>query len=176
MLEEVMTTEHGVDKRATAIHEAGHAVIGCVLGLLCGGATIIQDEDSAGHAITNDPWAILSAWETRGKYRETETAFRARIIAFMAGREAEIALLSSSQGGDGDDQYQIALMADAELCDDPEDWARWEPRLRRQTRRLIAHHRDTIERVAEVLLEHGTLEPDEIDRLVNMPSLPAPAK
>ena len=72
-----MTTEHGVDKRATAIHEAGHAVIGRVLGLLCGGATIIQDEDSAGHAITNDPWAILFAWETRGKYRETETAFRA---------------------------------------------------------------------------------------------------
>jgi hypothetical protein len=41
--------------RATAYHEAGHAVIGRVLGMTCGGVTIVPDyEDrAAGHALTH---------------------------------------------------------------------------------------------------------------------------
>lgn len=42
----------------TAHHEAGHAVIGRVMGQVCGGATIVQNvqENEAGHAITVDPY------------------------------------------------------------------------------------------------------------------------
>ncbi|MGY4311099.1 thermonuclease family protein [Bradyrhizobium sp. JR3.5] len=44
------------DPRHTATHEAGHAVIGRVLTLLCGGAIIAADHEAgeAGHAITED--------------------------------------------------------------------------------------------------------------------------
>ena len=39
-----------------AVHEAGHAVIGRVLGMECGPVTIVPDDDSLGHSITFDPW------------------------------------------------------------------------------------------------------------------------
>ena len=57
------------DPHATAIHEAGHAVIGRVLGLTCGHATIVADDDSAGHQIIADQWVIWQHWEDRQKYR-----------------------------------------------------------------------------------------------------------
>lgn len=47
-----------------------------------------------------------------------------------------------------------------------EDWPRYEPRMRRQARRLVRKHRDKIERVATVLLQRVTLAKDEIDDLM----------
>ena len=66
------------DLEHTAHHEAGHVVIGRVLGLPCGSATIIPDEDSSGHAITHDPWKALHIWwEEQGKFgRDFDTAIR----------------------------------------------------------------------------------------------------
>ena len=90
----------------TAIHEAGHAVIARVLTLACGGATIVLDYDdgSTGHSITEDPWICYSEWEKCGKVRDNPDAvLHARIIAFMAGAEAEQVLLGATQGGDSDD-------------------------------------------------------------------------
>ena len=80
-------------KYRTAIHEAGHAVIGRVLSLSCGHATIIPDSDSAGHsaghAITHDPYKCLHEWEIRGHCRWDDNAvWRARVITWMAGVEA----------------------------------------------------------------------------------------
>ncbi|MBR0831405.1 hypothetical protein JQ596_38460 [Bradyrhizobium manausense] len=51
------------DPHRTATHEAGHAVIGRVLTLLCGGATIVVDYEagSAGHTITEDPY-LCESW------------------------------------------------------------------------------------------------------------------
>lgn len=56
------------------------------------------------------PLACDRCWEQRGKYRPSEAAFHGRILAYMAGRQAEKELLEECRGGDGDDQYQIALM------------------------------------------------------------------
>jgi hypothetical protein len=53
----------------TAVHEAGHAVIGRVLDMDCGPVTIVPDDDSAGHSITFDPWVTYERWEERGKSR-----------------------------------------------------------------------------------------------------------
>jgi hypothetical protein len=39
-----------------AHNEAGHAVIGRVLGLPCGHVTIVTDQDSSGHSITPSIW------------------------------------------------------------------------------------------------------------------------
>jgi ATP-dependent Zn protease len=95
---------------STAVHEAGHAVIGRVLGMVCGHATIVPDDDSLGHSIAADPWMIAHAWEQRGKYRDMSSVFRGRILGFMAGAEAEAEILHRTAIGDGDDRYQIGLM------------------------------------------------------------------
>jgi hypothetical protein len=149
----------------TAYHEAGHVVMPRVLTLDCGGASIKPDHDSAGHAITNDPWACLSAWERCGKVRDNPDAvWHARIIAYMAGTEAEIVLLDSTIGGDGYDRYQIELMA--EELDNCRDWPKLEQRLRAMTRMLVRRHGILVERVADALLRKTTLSGKQLDKLV----------
>jgi hypothetical protein len=154
------------ERRRIAVHEAAHAVIARVLTLVCGGASICADSDSAGHSINADPWACIYAWETRGKIRGSENAiWHARIMAFMAGAEAEIAVFGSTPGGDGDDRYQIDLMAEQIAVPTP-DWVRLETRLRSMTRALIQRHRTRIELLAEQLLIADSLSGEAVDKLV----------
>ncbi|MDO9416219.1 hypothetical protein [Pararhizobium sp.] len=149
-----------VDQRHLSIHEAGHAVVGRALGMACGHVTIVKDDDSAGHSITDDPYFILQAWEDAGRYRDFSSVMTGRIMAYMAGAEAETVILGFSRGGDGDDREQAMLMA--------EDMGKDETflsRARRQTRRVVRRHRAAIEAVAAELLASGTLQALEVDRL-----------
>jgi len=69
-------------------------------------------------------------------------------------------------GGDADDQYHIAMMAQSRYSEFSEGkWEWYEPRMRRQVRRLIRRHRQKIELVAQALLECETLESGKIDAL-----------
>jgi hypothetical protein len=167
--------------RATAIHEAGHAVIGRVLALSCGGATIIPNEAEleAGHANVKDPLDTLSVWEQRDWEKTVSgvaalncrdgarAAYRGSILATMAGAEAEVEILGRCRGGDGDDRYKIEGMAASSYALLSNVlWHRYEPRMRRQTRRLVRKHRDKIERVAAALKERRTLKASDIDALM----------
>jgi hypothetical protein len=152
--------------RETAYHEAGHAVLGRVLTLDCGQATIEPDHESAGHAITNDPLACEYAWEQRGKVRFMDDAiWHAQIIALMAGAEAVAVLLGVMSRGDGEDRYQIARRAE-ELKSPDKDWDRIERRLPAMTRMLVRRHRTRIERVAAALIASKTLSRAKLDKLV----------
>lgn len=151
----------------TTHHEAGHAVIARVLTLAAGRATIKPDYDegSAGHHITADPYACLHEWERRGKVRSDDAVWHARIMTYMAGAEAVSVLLGRPKFvGDGDDRYQIALMAEG-LCHSP-PWDRLELRLRAMTRMLVRRHRARIERVAKALLAKERLSAKQLDKLV----------
>jgi hypothetical protein len=161
-----MTSEIENDPFHTAIHEASHAVIGRVLTLMCGGASIVPDFDQghAGHSITEDPWSCESQWEKRGKVRGADAVLHAGIIVLMAGAEAEIELLGSTQGGDAFDRSEIEMMAD--YLRKGASWSRVEPRLRAMTRMLVRRHRVMIERVAAALLESKTLNREELDGLI----------
>lgn len=153
----------------TAYHEAGHAVIGRRLGMICGPATIHADDDSAGHSITADPWAIQAVWKEREKYREFESVVRGRIITFMAGHETECEILGNDAGGDGTDRYWIGrMMGELVHPENDEAWERIEHRLRQATRALVRRHRAAIDRVAEALLARGSLSAHEIDALVGL--------
>jgi hypothetical protein len=155
---------------ATACHEAGHAVIGRVLGLLCGGVTIEPDDDSIGHAIIRDPWLTIQDWEDRKHFRDPASAFRGTIMARMAGREAELEILGAQgdEGHNDDDERQIArLMEDAEPWGDPD---RFKTRLRAKTRGLVSRHRQSIERVVRALLNRGELASAVVDVLTRAPS------
>jgi hypothetical protein len=151
----------------TAHHEASHANIGRVLTLFCDSATIKVDyaAGEAGHAICHDPWTCLRQWEMRGKVRDNPDAvWHARIITYMAGAEGEVELLGSTQGGDGNDRFQIDLMSEQlENCD---DWGKLEPRLRAMTRMLVRRHRGLIERAANALLRKTTLSGQQLDKLI----------
>jgi hypothetical protein len=154
------------DPRHTAVHEAGHAAIGRVLALVCGGVSTEPDFETgeAGSAIIADHFACTYAWEKRGKVRTDDAALHGRIIAYMAGAESEVVILGLTQGGDGNDRCQIELMA--EELTTGSDWKRLEPRLRAMTSTLIRRHRALIERVADVLLAKGKLTAKQLDKLV----------
>lgn len=162
-----MSNQADLQRRGTACHEAGHAVVGLVVGIPFARVTIEPDHDSIGHVIAVDPWAVAKQWEQRGKLRDISSAFRAKIIALMAGAEAERVLLGTEAAGDDDDRNQILLLIESGYVDiDGKDWPTYEARLRAQTHRLIRRYQPKIERVAKVLLERGTLQADEIMALV----------
>ena len=133
---------------------------------MCGHATIELNinEMSAGEAITFDPYECETEWRNRGKWRKGESAWLGRTIAFMAGAEAEIEFFGHCVVDDGDDKYQIALMA--EVLPAGVDWNTREPRLRAMTRMLIRRHRTRIERVEKALVANKTLSARDLDRLV----------
>jgi ATP-dependent Zn protease len=153
-----------MNRQATAYHEAGHAVIGRKMGLVCGGATIVpnEDEGEAGHSIAADPWATVEAWWNAGRDRDYEHALLGRIVTYMAGAETECVVYGHCVGGDDDDRRQIAYMADALGW---RDESRVE-RLRKYTRYLCERHRTAIDKVQAALLKRQTLSGDDIDYLL----------
>jgi hypothetical protein len=171
-------------ERSSAVHAAGHAVIARVLGLVgCGSATIAhtEAEGEVGHAMLGDPWETIEKWErdyseelartgiepVRYRGVNLRSAIRARIMTSMAGTEAENELIGVSQGSDAFDRREIEQYAEMEDAELPEDlWQRYEPRMRRHTRRLIRKHREKIERLAAALQDKKTLPGEEIDRLI----------
>jgi hypothetical protein len=143
-----------------AVHEAGHAVIGRILGLLCGHVSIRPNDRSAGRAITNGPLEILDAWEKAGRFRKSDSVYSGWIMTSQAAAEAEAEILGTCSGGDGNDRCKVRLMA--EQMDVPCDGEA----LRPYARRLVKHHRNTIERMAAILLGKKWLTRAQADEVV----------
>jgi hypothetical protein len=162
----------------TAHHEAGHAVIGHVLGLVCGSVAVVPDAVGFGCATIKNPLATLDAWEVRGrcryKCRDLRSVYRACIMALMAGREAA-ELCCGPDGdfvGDGYDNQQIETLIHLTYDLDLQIWPSPRvsdfnlDRLRRAARHLCIRHREKIERVAQALVKRGTLSPEVVDSLM----------
>jgi len=153
------------DRLHTAFHEAGHAVIGRVVGQICGPATIRADDNSAGHAICADPLMTYEYWDRNDKYREMSSVFRGRIMAYMAGALAEREILGADNGGAGEDERQIGWMAE-ELPGTSSEQARQIARLRKSTAHLVKRHRLKIHAVAAALMLRETLASSDIDEII----------
>jgi hypothetical protein len=158
------------DLQHTAIHEAGHAVIGRVLGMMCGGASIVADSKYAGDADIGSEIETARLWRWRYGVllpRHYRKIMRGRILTYMAGAEAENVLVGQCPGGDQHDRREIDLMSKSDDADFAlEQWERREPRLRVMAKMLVGRHRGNIERVAAQLTTRETLTADEIDALV----------
>jgi hypothetical protein len=137
----------------TAVHEAGHAVIGRVLMLPCGSATAREDHDSAGHSVTADLYVAHHAWVPK-----VRVSTRWPHHYFHGWCEAEVALFGACGGLDTDDRVQIGLML-TELGRD----ANVEERLRRATRHLVDRHLATVSKVAQMLETKVSLSTEELD-------------
>jgi hypothetical protein len=117
-----MSGDHKATKaqtRATAYHEAGHSVIGRVLGLICGKVTIIPDnaettipdnaETTAGYSMLEVAPSI-AYWERKQPEAMSQIwtyVHRAYIIMMMAGEEAQVCIGHCAGGGDDDDRHNI---------------------------------------------------------------------
>jgi hypothetical protein len=178
-------TQHATRIRArrkyTARHEAGHAVIARVLGLLGGSATIVANhlQESYGGAesyLVETIWYWRNGGNKKLMLRSLACAYRARVIMEMAGYEAELECLGRSRGRTGGDSEDCKEINERMLKIYPgmgnEERFRRRNRLRRMTRLLVRRHRDKIERVACALLRHRTLSRKAINDL--LPEIPIP--
>jgi ATP-dependent Zn protease len=152
-------------EEAFAIHEAGHAVIGRVLTIPCGSASIKSNRYSEGRStIIADRYECFKEWEKRGKFRADNAPINAMIITAMAGVEAEREIFGHCIEGHGDEDCYYTKKWLESLYDDPD---KKEQRLRSWARTLVRRHRVLIERVADKLIAKKTLSARQIDRLVS---------
>ena len=129
----------------TSIHEAGHAVIGRVLGLPCGAVTINPgDVNELGHAIVSDP---IREWERGDGPRRP--MMEASCVCLYAGGAAERIICGGADAHNSADQSKVrsliemlGVRAASFVGDDV--WERYEAVYR------------------------GTLHADEIDELMRL--------
>jgi ATP-dependent Zn protease len=166
MIEESDELPPGLVKSRTAYHEAGHAVIGCVLKLWITRASIR-------HA---GPSKRRPATAGRVHHRRLKAAYltlrdrRASIMMTMAGQIAEQVLLGlSSKGGDASDITDNLRIAKAHFSQSALE------RLRQMTTMLIWRHAESIKRAASHLIRSETLRRDQIDKIIaNSPKRASP--
>lgn len=175
--------------RRKAIHEAGHAVVGHVLGLKPGHRIFVA---AVGGGYESPVPPVMTP----------DTADRELAMRF-GGRAAEAAFLRSvSTGSDGGEYSDLggatALAIDLEhsfgfgpslICSpiSPADRHRMpgdlrervERRLRRaedRARSVIDENRQTVERIANALMEHGELDGVELLRLLSSTKVNGPSQ
>jgi len=157
--------------RRTAIHEAGHAVTGRMLSLVCGTASIVHGETTmtCGFSVIED------AWFTRGKHRgvrATLSILHGQIMTNMAGREAEIIAFGEQDGADRDDVLEIDRLANYAGGTATIFSHAYIERLRLKVRPLLRRHWHEVIAVAEALLIKKTLTGPQIDAIIGKVTTP----
>lgn len=166
------------DEFATAVHEAGHAIIGRVMAQKCGDISVVPDHEemTAGYAITADPMDTVSAWDQAGRWREHRSIVIGRIIALMSGRHAEEELCGACEGGDGGDQNEISAMIDDGAWRVRQDMSESAQalltRLERFSRVTVHRHRGAISDLAGELIKRKHMTADELADFLQ-PRLPS---
>jgi hypothetical protein len=140
-----------------AVHEAGHAVIARALGLTTGYANFLPDcEETSADALIFDALLALR-WNRLHPERKGDDAefWHGKIIARLAGAEAEREIIGSSLGEDDDDHRQYKFGDDLTYSDEgPEHGVR----MRHFARQLVKRHRNAILRFAEQLVAAAELD------------------
>jgi hypothetical protein len=146
-----------------AIHEAGHGVIGRILGLTCGDCSIVRCKEHDG--VSSSSW-----FDDENRKRPKRYGRDAEVMTSMAGSEAEKELLGRCCDGDGSDREDILLLfarPKAPCESSHTDYEKTEARLRRMTRMLCKRHQASIELIAKRLVEVNTLSGRQIDEILS---------
>jgi hypothetical protein len=161
----------GLSQIRTAYHEAGHAVVARVLGIPVTMATINPGTRSLGHVVFGESAFQMHTrlCEAGGAAKDRavreSTAWRTHIMAIMAGREAEIAILGfhHDDKGDRQDKRDINRLA---------KWLDYKARdeilhsLRVDTMQLVSNTARSIRRVAGGLRQSASLDQNQIDQII----------
>lgn len=144
--------------RHAAVHEAGGAVVARMLGLTCGRATLVPDYEEPAEVAYF--FEAVHAFEWRHhhshRYRDDRAFWHGKIIATMAGAEAEREILGSCLEGNGHGRQQWDLVGDNLGYSD--DWSKRAARLRRFARQLVKRHRSAILHFAKQLIAADQLD------------------
>jgi Peptidase family M41 len=139
-------------RKALAYHEAGHAVVGYVLGLDLERVTIVPDDSTLGHCRYRD-------WEIHAVAEDLD----AHLLLTLAGAVAEeIAVGAPSRGADERRAMRLARMrgdSEAEACERLA-WARW------QVRRFAEGHWPVFKALAAALRKQRELEGSQAMRTI----------
>lgn len=140
-----------------AVHEAGHVVVARALGLTAGYANFFLDcAEISAHAFIFDALQALAGGRLQSARKEDDAEFwHDKIIARMAGAEAEREIIGMCLGADGDDHGQLKFGDDLAYADEEPEHA---VRMRRFARQLVKRHQDAILRFAEQLVAAAELD------------------
>lgn len=163
----------------TAIHEAGHAVVGYVLKLpyeeLALTHDTVDESGAYGHAISPNP---QYGYEHASR-RERNKAMRDACTACCAGLAAEhvffgVPLSTDNKYAQGDFSNIIELERDGlriprksgGTVGDEETW-RYISRLLLKAKKLVNRHRNEIQLLADALVKARKLSKDDVARLLS---------
>ena len=159
----------------TAVHEAGHVVVTFVLGLACNEVALTDDESVYGYMTGPNPMYGYRL----GSLRERKETMRAKCVACCAGLAAEhvffgVPLDTNNENAQADFENIIecerhGLRTRRKQHGFVGDDVTWQyiSRLLREAKKLVQCHRDTIQRLADVLVERRHLSGEEVERLLN---------
>lgn len=155
--------------RATAYHEAGHAVITVALGLTINKVSIVPGEGYSG--VCREPGVL--GYESSSR-RDRRSIARAAIVGSYAGMHAQRLVDPGAPDfhGEGDEADAFELSRMFEVFPRKIGWVGDEQhlafldRLRVEARRLVRKHRHAIDKLAELLLQRQELERAEAVQLI----------
>jgi len=154
----------------TAIHEAGHVVVGYGLGLACNEVALtphgqVEEMDEYGHVTHPNP----AYGYKHGSLHERQRTLRDACIACCAGLAAEHVFFKVSLGTDNEnsecdfqniieyERYGLRIRGKrGGYVGDEATW-RYIGRQLLKAKKLVQDHRDTIQRVADILVEKKRL-------------------
>jgi len=172
-----------MELRQTAIHEAAHAVIAHVLGLACKSIALTHDavDDTGAFGLAVGPNPIYGY---RGTSRSERSAnARDECVACCAGLAAEhvfFGVLLDAENENAQDDFRNIIILEKSgflrtrrkygdgFAGDGVTW-KFIKRKLREAHRLVYCHRETIDRLADELLQrgpNGKLEAGEVERLL----------
>jgi hypothetical protein len=150
--------------RSTAFHEAGHAVVACLLGVPFRLVTIKPSEDSLGHVLHNRWPAWADPDSERYNQWRANWWFEIRTRISLAGQMAEAICIGRrprrySHSADDDGAEDLALR----LCGDGEAASAWLHWLLIGVRRRLAQPQvwHAVEVIADELLNRKTISDKE---------------
>jgi ATP-dependent Zn protease len=152
------------ERRRIAYHEAGHAVVGCALGFEVTGVSIVPDGDSLGH-VTNRWSEAFRAELSADDLDITQAVYAIEVL--RAGRAAEVRLAGHGRdvawGVDGSDHdEEVALRLAGHAVGHVDEVTALLTLAGECAKSRVRLYWRAIQRLADMLLEHGTLDVDTI--------------
>lgn len=136
--------------RATAYHEAGHAVARLALGLSLGRVSIVSDAESNGHCV----YALSRTFHPDlANGQRMEAAVHRHIVAALAGESAEYVLRGRHNWGGASHDRRVAADLAAYVSGDGEEEAALLKWLDIKARNLVRGRWRAVEAVAALLLD-----------------------